>query len=1231
MTGDFTRDTFRPARGYSAVRMQQGRLFTDADWNEQGDIQRDALRGTARAVIGASGFPEDNPGFAITAGSGGQALLIGGGEAYVDGTRIVFASPDTLALTRASGAGTATKWQVDGGTRVSVGDYLVLAGNTPDQAVRVATVLPDVAGRQQFQGAAPLTPNNAATASRYRSVESQPFLPPLALPATAGDYLVYLDVWERPIGVLDDPAIRESAFGGPDTAGRDQTIWQVRIASLAELAAAGAVTLPASCKSFGAGWTPFGPGATGRMAARAEAATAAVDPCVLPAAGGYRSLENHLYRVEIHNGGAMIGGGVSIKWSRDNAIHRAAYDAIDNNALLVDSLGRDAEGSLKRDDWIEIRDEARQLAGQPGFFARISDVNGTRVSIGELRHPDTLAPLTANGAPDLSLLPAKGQVRRWEGGPPVKVAANAWIALENGVEVRFGGGRYATGDYWLIPARSISASIEWPRDEADGAPASLPPAGIAHHYAALALATRAANGIWTLTDCRALFPPLTALRSFLYLGGDGQEAMPDPLNPGARIALAAEVRVGVVRGRTPVQGATVRFEVTQGDGRLGPVADNLKIRTVLTGADGIARLAWSVDATMQSQQVVARLLDSGGTPTHAPITFTAALRTAAQVSFDPANTPPLAGENTVQKAIEKLATMQQTGCSTYVIVEGSDWVTLLESLKPDEDAAICFQRGTYETDRPVRIEKAGHLTLSGAGGGTRIIAWRSECALRFSGCASVTLHDLDVSAPDGSGTLEAFALREGPVTILDCPEVDVSDLDLRCGGGAATERTCLTIRGMERPLSSVRVLRNRLVAGYAQDGILVTDCIDTLIADNALTVAPGKGGQRPERLFEDSLWRKRLVSLLVAKPMSAGDSGRGGQIRGGDFVATFPSAVPREEWDALVAANPPSAADIRSARAFEAFVRGIVEKGVAAPDLLPTFRNSLRSLETRIGGVRMGTLDDDVKRSFAMAADPVIERIAAPEAEAGKVIVAADAVRITFGSPVNQADWSSALRLMPADDIAAEADLIRHVRKVAVRMIADDRFRDRLGSLKNWFDRFRQSLPSHGRQAITCGGRLMGEVTVRGNRTEGFIQGVHIGASSEDDKPVGARTVTVADNALFLRKPGEEIYCPMGLFVGNADTVRIQRNTLAWAANRTESHYAHGIRVWGHIGRYLLISENRISTADIGIRVKSATKIDNDHWGRYLWVAADNLVEETDPSLVVRGPPFLRSRDNRPQ
>src|SRR6185436_7146069 len=138
-------------------------------------------------------------------------------------------------------------------------------------------------------------------------------------------------------------------------------------------------------------------------------------------------------------------------------------------------------------------------------------------------------------------------------------------------------------------------------------------------------------------------------------GGDGQEAMPDPLAPASRIALAASLRVGVVRGKTPVEGASIRFEITGGDGRLGAVADNLKIRTRQTLADGVAEIGWAVDATTQTQQVVAHLLDSAGNPTHLPVTFTAALRRAAQVSFDPSNTPALAGEKTVQGAIEKLA------------------------------------------------------------------------------------------------------------------------------------------------------------------------------------------------------------------------------------------------------------------------------------------------------------------------------------------------------------------------------------------------------------------------------------------------------------------------------------------------------------------------------------------------------------------------------------------------
>ena len=39
MKGDFTRHTFDPTRQFTTVRMQQGRVQLDADWNEQADLR----------------------------------------------------------------------------------------------------------------------------------------------------------------------------------------------------------------------------------------------------------------------------------------------------------------------------------------------------------------------------------------------------------------------------------------------------------------------------------------------------------------------------------------------------------------------------------------------------------------------------------------------------------------------------------------------------------------------------------------------------------------------------------------------------------------------------------------------------------------------------------------------------------------------------------------------------------------------------------------------------------------------------------------------------------------------------------------------------------------------------------------------------------------------------------------------------------------------------------------
>lgn len=82
MKGDFTRSTFRSEKHYSGVRMQQGRVQLDADWNEQVDISAHRTEIEAVDVIGGCGAPMHAAGFSL---AGDPIPTIGGGRYYVDG------------------------------------------------------------------------------------------------------------------------------------------------------------------------------------------------------------------------------------------------------------------------------------------------------------------------------------------------------------------------------------------------------------------------------------------------------------------------------------------------------------------------------------------------------------------------------------------------------------------------------------------------------------------------------------------------------------------------------------------------------------------------------------------------------------------------------------------------------------------------------------------------------------------------------------------------------------------------------------------------------------------------------------------------------------------------------------------------------------------------------------------------------------------------------------------
>lgn len=473
MHGDFSRATFRPDRHFSAVLAQQGRVQLDADANEQAAIALHLARTMMADLVGRHGGT--GTGFQVlpaeTAEDDPPDFTIAPGRYYVDGVQIDATRPRPL-------------------TAVREGD-----------------------GDQAEEPAPPDTWTYWSQPHAYLDPENETDALPGEYP-----YVLYVRAWDTLVSHIQDPAIRETALGPalPDTSARARTVWQVRPLRLG--------------KEFGN--TPVegfwrwvrDQQPTQRLAARAERpARADDDPCAVAPDARYRGPENQLYRVEIHVGGTVSGTAgkrgaaradgeparPSFKWSRDNGSVTFPIAAVDGAWVTLAALGRDDKLDLHVGHWVEVMDDAYAARGEAGGKAQpllqVTEVDlvGRRVLLS--------AEPVAGAVPELH-----PYLRRWDhsevhrrGAPrlvdgAVEIREGQWIALEDGVEVWFeADGRYRAGDYWLIPARTISGTVEWPQD-GQGRPLLAPAHGIDYHYAPLAWVT----GRQSLEDLRRTFPPL---------------------------------------------------------------------------------------------------------------------------------------------------------------------------------------------------------------------------------------------------------------------------------------------------------------------------------------------------------------------------------------------------------------------------------------------------------------------------------------------------------------------------------------------------------------------------------------------------------------------------------------------------------------------------------------------------------------------------------------------------
>jgi hypothetical protein len=478
MSFDISRLTFNPWSDYSGVVMEQGRVQTDADWNEW--LAENARRVQAETldIMGRAVYPATTPyAFQITAttSSGTNSISIGCGRMYVDGL-----------LAENHGRGPQE------------------AGDAPwDPALA------------EFSGS-PQPP--LASNSNPIDYTQQPYYPNPRAISGNGPFLAYLDVWQRPVTYLQDANLIDSAIG-VDTTGRIQTVWQVKL-----------MTVPAgtTCTTPDSEIT-YPPASSAGLLTTNVVENPVSGPCCLTADTGYTGLENQCYRVEIHNPGTSADpanpSGATFKWSRENASVETGVTSIalgsnslgkPASVLTVQSLGRDQVLGFLPGNWIEITDEAHQLNGIPGETHQIDSIDPSNSTITLTTTTSSAFPVgTPNAAnctriirwdqsgkvyeKDLTTVWCDLGAAGGDGTIPVPLS-NTTLILENGITVTFGlsssGGSFNTGDFWSFAART-DGTLDSPLTDS-------PPFGPHHHYAKLAIVSFSPL---SYPDCRTEWPP----------------------------------------------------------------------------------------------------------------------------------------------------------------------------------------------------------------------------------------------------------------------------------------------------------------------------------------------------------------------------------------------------------------------------------------------------------------------------------------------------------------------------------------------------------------------------------------------------------------------------------------------------------------------------------------------------------------------------------------------------
>lgn len=475
-TIDLSRQATDPRKHYAGVRMQQGRVLTDDDFNEAATIDAEELRRTRLHAIGAYGSPDGGfvpTDFGVVGGK--LDFKLATGTLYLGGLRVEMAHPEHLLQQK---------------------DWLNF--DTSGAALQ-----PPAEGEGRTD-------------------------------------LVWIEVWQQPVTAIEDRELFDVALGGPDTSTRMRTMRRVHVAhgvdgnECAEVWGEFAATFKQGTLSPQMELvTPA------RLKVTFTAPKYEGDLCSPPKSGGYLGAENQAIRVQMvgashytwgfDNAAPLYRvklsskGGALVKLTLLNQPRDAVHWPL--KGQVVELL-----------PWSAALPNGERVAEVAGHLCKVSVSYNPDDHTLEIDTP-VLSTFGTNwkkrSDTDDFFDPKKQDdeffyLRVWNRGDDLASLAAIPIAQgelgHTGLKVEFIGTPLRAADYWVIAARPASpdAVTPWRLTESKGAP----PHGVRRWRAPLALVRWSTKGGTTIGklvhDCRPPFLPLTRLRGCCSVTvGDG--------------------------------------------------------------------------------------------------------------------------------------------------------------------------------------------------------------------------------------------------------------------------------------------------------------------------------------------------------------------------------------------------------------------------------------------------------------------------------------------------------------------------------------------------------------------------------------------------------------------------------------------------------------------------------------------------------------------------------------